>query len=79
MRSSVPYVVSLRTGVHACLPLRTQDCFSLARSGSHHGSHGSVIATCSTPTLNSSSDVISDSGVLPGFNDISQFARTLQA
>lgn len=37
------------------------------------------MTTRSTPTLDSSSDLGSDPGVLPGFDNISQFTRTPEA
>ncbi|KAF8602243.1 hypothetical protein BDV93DRAFT_509481 [Ceratobasidium sp. AG-I] len=50
--------------------------FSPARSNSPYGSHGSIMTSRSTPTLDSSSDLGSDPSVLPGLDDVSQFTRT---
>ncbi|KAF8601306.1 hypothetical protein BDV93DRAFT_558608 [Ceratobasidium sp. AG-I] len=80
MLSPTPFSSSLRPGAHDNIVLsRLQDGFSPVRSSSPRDSHGSIMNSCSTPMLDSGTDSGLDPGVLPGFDDISQFTRTPKA
>ncbi|KAF8605759.1 hypothetical protein BDV93DRAFT_569173 [Ceratobasidium sp. AG-I] len=80
MLSPAPFSSLLRPGAHDNIVLsRLQDGFSPVRSSSPRGSHGSIMKSCSTPTLDSGMDSGSDLGLPPVFNDVSQLTRTPKA